>query len=82
MMKTLSIVKSGKLGGDATVSSGEIGLSVLKFPRGINAVCESAFAKLATLCGNLLTGIANLFIVLLKLQKTRVRNMRTQTIDR
>jgi hypothetical protein len=81
MTGTLNITKSGGQAGDATVSSGEIRLSVLKLHRGINAVCESVFAKLATLCGNLLTGAAIPFIVLLKLQKTLVKDIRTQTID-
>jgi hypothetical protein len=80
-MGTLNIIKSGGQAGGATVSSGEIRLSVSKLHRGINAVCESVFARLATLCGTLLTGAAIPFIVLLKLQKTHVKNMRTQTID-
>lgn len=81
MTETLNITKSGGQAGGATVSSGEIRLSVLKLHRDINVVCESVFAKLATLCGSLLTGAAIPFIVLLKLQKTHVRNMRTRTID-
>ena len=81
MIGTLNITKSGGQGGDATVSSGEIRLSVSKLRRDINAVCESVFAKLAILCGSLLTGVAIPFIVLLKLQKPLVRNMWTQTID-
>jgi hypothetical protein len=81
MTGTLNITKSGGQAGGATVSSGEIRDSVLKLHRVINAACESVFAKLATLCGNLLTGAAIPFIVLLKLQKPLVRNMRTQTID-
>jgi hypothetical protein len=81
MTETLNITKSGGRAVDTIVSSGEIRLLASKLHRDINAVCESVFAKLATLCGNSLTGAVIPFIVLLKLQKPLVRNMRTQTID-
>lgn len=81
MIRTLTITKSGGQAGDATVSSGEIRISVSKFHEVISAACESVFARLATLCGTLLTGSVIPFIVLLKLQKPLARNMQTQTID-